>query len=137
LIRVPVEVVKQRAQASSATSFSIFKRTISREGFKGLYRGYLSTVVREVPFSFIQFPIWEFLKKNWSISQRHSIKPWQSTICGAIAGGMAALITTPLDVAKTKIMLAKKGTITSTGNILTVLKLVFKEKGFRGYKQFK
>ncbi len=63
--------------------------------------------------------------------------PWQSTICGAIAGGMAALITTPLDVAKTKIMLAKKGTITSTGNILTVLKLVFKEKGFRGYKQFK
>ena len=27
-----------------------------------MYRGYFSTIAREVPFSFIQYPLWEFLK---------------------------------------------------------------------------
>ena len=33
--------------------------------------------------------------------------PWQASLCGAVAGGFSAAVTTPLDVAKTRIMLAK------------------------------
>ena len=40
-------------------------------------------------------------------SQGGSIEPWQGAVCGAIAGGVSAGLTTPLDVAKTRIMLAK------------------------------
>lgn len=114
------------------SSAYVFKTTLSAEGFKGLYRGYFSTIVREIPFSFIQFPIWEFTKKKWSNHQRMAVKPWQATICGALSGGIAAFITTPLDLAKTRIMLAQKGSIISSGNILTVLKLVYNEKGLIG-----
>ena len=32
------------------------------QGPKGLYRGYMTTVSREIPFSFIQYPLWEYLK---------------------------------------------------------------------------
>lgn len=33
------------------------------EGFRnGLYRGFFSTVMRDLPFSFIELPLWEFLK---------------------------------------------------------------------------
>ena len=37
------------------------------------------------------------------------LEPWEGAVCGAVAGGTAAGITTPLDVAKTRIMLAKVG----------------------------
>nr|XP_047930809.1 S-adenosylmethionine mitochondrial carrier protein isoform X5 [Anser cygnoides] len=50
LIRVPSEVVKQRAQVSpSASTFRILSHTLYHEGIQGLYRGYKSTVLRERP----------------------------------------------------------------------------------------
>ena len=81
ILRVPFEVIKQRSQANRhKTSLLILRETISGEvsrlaasivvshdllfaqGPRGLYRGYFSTIAREVPFSFIQYPLWEFLK---------------------------------------------------------------------------
>ncbi|XP_032987556.1 S-adenosylmethionine mitochondrial carrier protein isoform X2 [Rhinolophus ferrumequinum] len=48
LIRVPSEVVKQRAQVSaSSRTFQIFSNILYQEGIQGLYRGYKSTVLRE------------------------------------------------------------------------------------------
>ncbi|XP_053407738.1 S-adenosylmethionine mitochondrial carrier protein-like [Mercenaria mercenaria] len=134
LIRVPVEVVKQRAQANRyMSSLQVLKNTVAAEGFSGLYRGYISTVIREIPFSFIQFPVWEYLKKTWSEYQKSEVEPWQSSVCGAIAGCTAAGITTPLDVAKTRIMLAEKDSLLSRGSIRYALTVVHKEKGVRGF----
>ncbi|XP_051483118.1 S-adenosylmethionine mitochondrial carrier protein isoform X5 [Apus apus] len=63
LIRVPSEVIKQRAQVSpSSTTLQILSHTLYHEGIQGLYRGYKSTVLREIPFSLVQFPLWESLK---------------------------------------------------------------------------
>ncbi|KAL8212753.1 UNVERIFIED_CONTAM: hypothetical protein K2H54_057562 [Gekko kuhli] len=48
LIRVPSEVVKQRAQVSPTSStLRILSNTVCEEGILGLYRGYKSTVLRE------------------------------------------------------------------------------------------
>ncbi|GIX70597.1 s-adenosylmethionine mitochondrial carrier protein [Caerostris extrusa] len=49
-----------------------------------------------------------------------------------MAGAIAAGITTPLDVAKTRIMLAKKGTVAASGNIIPVMKDIWLEKGLSG-----
>ncbi|XP_037830992.1 S-adenosylmethionine mitochondrial carrier protein isoform X1 [Kryptolebias marmoratus] len=108
LIRVPTEVVKQRTQASpSSSTYNMLLATLKEEGVRGLYRGYCSTVFREIPFSLVQFPLWEYLKTLWSLRQGHTLHSWQSAVCGAFAGAVAAFVTTPLDVAKTRIMLAK------------------------------
>lgn len=133
LIRVPTEVVKQRTQASpSCSTHQVLMATLREEGVRGLYRGYRSTVIREIPFSLVQFPLWEYLKSLWSRRQGHTLYSWQSAVCGAFAGGVAALVTTPLDVAKTRIMLAKAGTATASGNIPLVLYEVWKSKGVTG-----
>ncbi|NWX10042.1 SAMC protein, partial [Caloenas nicobarica] len=133
LIRVPSEVVKQRAQVSSSSStLRILSHTLYHEGIQGLYRGYKSTVLREIPFSLVQFPLWESLKDLWSWKQGHVVDSWQSAVCGAFAGGFAAAVTTPLDVAKTRIMLAKAGSRNASGNVLATLGDIWRTQGLSG-----
>ncbi|KAG7319242.1 hypothetical protein KOW79_017716 [Hemibagrus wyckioides] len=133
LIRVPTEVVKQRVQASpSLHTHHVLLATLREEGVRGLYRGFGSTVLREIPFSLVQFPLWEYLKALWRRRQGERLDSWQAAVCGAVAGGVAAFVTTPLDVAKTRIMLAKAGTSTASGNIPLVLYEVWKCRGVFG-----
>jgi solute carrier family 25 S-adenosylmethionine transporter 26 len=105
-IRVPTENIKQKMQAGMYTNTSECLRGIYRQGrVQGFYRGYSATVMREIPFSFIQFPIYEMLKKRWAQWQGSEVVPLQSAVCGSIGGGISAAITTPLDVVKTRMML--------------------------------
>lgn len=135
---MPVEVVKQRTQATGNSSYVNFRITIGREGIRGLYRGYTTTVSREVPFSLIQFPVWEYTKKliasdaSDASDANQPIEPWKSTVAGAFSGAIAAFFTTPLDVAKTRIMLAKSGTHMSTGNVFYALNHIFQTRGMKG-----
>ncbi|CAH2312975.1 S-adenosylmethionine mitochondrial carrier isoform X2 [Pelobates cultripes] len=85
-----------------------------------------------IPFAFVQFPLWEFLKDLWSWKQGQAVESWQSAVCGAFAGGFAAAVTTPLDVAKTRIMLAKTGSSTASGNVLLALNDIWRTQGVSG-----
>lgn len=117
LIRVPTEVIKSKMQtnaAGSSTLTSTVQLVLSEKGdtrafassiFGGLYRGYGITLMREVPFAFIQFPLYERFKVEWSNIQGYTTSPIQAATCGSISGGIAAAFTTPLDVIKTRLML--------------------------------
>jgi solute carrier family 25 S-adenosylmethionine transporter 26 len=118
-VRVPTEVVKQRAQAlqypsSAAALRGILgqRKTVGLLGvWRELYRGWSITIMREVPFTVIQFPLWEGLK-SWSLARsstnRSQVSAPESAVFGSIAGAIAAGITTPLDVLKTRLMLARE-----------------------------
>ena len=59
--------------------------------------------MREIPFSSIQFPIYEMMKNN--CIQKHDKLTWTDNIInGGTAGGIAAFFTTPCDVVKSKLM---------------------------------
>jgi solute carrier family 25 S-adenosylmethionine transporter 26 len=70
LVRVPTEVLKQRYQANLVQSNSSLWTNIAelrkRDGLAGFYRGYGSTILREIPFSLIQFPLYEWMKVRLS-----------------------------------------------------------------------
>ena len=135
LIRVPVEIAKQRRQAllvkSEVSSLELLYQSYKHEGLRsGVYRGFGTTIMREVPFSFIQFPLWEYLKLQWEPTTGLPLTPVSVAFCGAIAGGFAAGITTPLDVIKTRIMLAEDGT--KNTSITKLAKSIYRERGVKG-----
>ncbi|KAI9631428.1 hypothetical protein KEM48_014403 [Puccinia striiformis f. sp. tritici PST-130] len=116
LVRVPTEVVKQRQQTaaygSGTSSARALQLVIQQGGFKSLYQGFGITISREVPFSLLQFPLYEKLKSQAaarrSLSSSDQLPAHISAVCGSIAGATAAALTTPLDVIKTRIMLTKQ-----------------------------
>jgi solute carrier family 25 S-adenosylmethionine transporter 26 len=121
LVRVPTEVVKAKMQTAQV-SIGLFEtvRLVLQETHGsvlssvtgGLYRGYGMTLMREIPFAAIQFPLYEKAKRVWSDRQGYLVSPWQAATCGSITGGFAAGVTTPLDLVKTRLMLGadKEGT---------------------------
>ena len=113
LIRVPTEVIKTKMQTTSGATLTATFQGVLQETHGsvlsnftgGLYRGYGITLMREIPFAMIQFPLYEAGKSYWSKQQGSPVNPAQAAACGSIAGGFAAGITTPLDVIKTRLML--------------------------------
>ncbi|KAJ2002141.1 S-adenosylmethionine transporter [Coemansia thaxteri] len=134
LIRVPTEVIKQRLQTNHHSSLAAAIRgTYATEGLLGFYRGYLTQVVREIPFTCIQFPIYEYLKLSYAQRQNRPIKSWEAAVCGSVAGGTAAALTTPLDVVKTRVMLSTKGmgAHLEYSGIVSTLSRIAREEGMR------
>ncbi|CAE8614303.1 unnamed protein product [Polarella glacialis] len=148
-LRVPSEVLKQRIQVGQHPSFcSALNRIYVAEGFAGFYVGFHATVMRELPFTMLQMTVFEALKR------RH---PWApetfregaigvgvesltvGTTCGAVAGGLAGALTTPLDLVKTRIMLSERphdGSCRRYSGLVATLWTIFSEEGlaalFRG-----
>lgn len=122
-VRVPTEVVKQRAQAGQhgGSSLSSLRAILGRRAEVGLpgvwrelYRGWGITILREVPFTVIQFPLWEALKsysrgrRTGGGAQQADVSAGESALYGSVSGGVAAAVTTPLDVLKTRVMLSSE-----------------------------
>jgi len=122
IIRVPTEVVKQRTQAlAHHSSLSALKEVLAARNesvFRGLYRGFGITIMREIPFTMIQFPLYEAMKR-WRAKRvgKPKVNAFEAALAGSIAGGIGAGLTTPLDVLKTRIMLAK--TVSPYRKVLT------------------
>ncbi|THV06535.1 mitochondrial carrier [Dendrothele bispora CBS 962.96] len=143
LVRVPTEVIKTRAQTSSygalaQSSWAAAKLVWAHEGISGFYRGFGITVMREIPFTSLQFPLYEFLKYRLALSltpkrQHKQLYAHEAAVCGSIAGGVAAALTTPLDVLKTRVMLDIKNPSTNTSpqniSLLTRLRLIYTTEG--------
>uniref|UniRef100_A0AAF5PRS9 Mitochondrial carrier protein n=1 Tax=Wuchereria bancrofti TaxID=6293 RepID=A0AAF5PRS9_WUCBA len=130
IVRVPTELVKQRAQAKHVHHLGTICRMIyDRSGFIGFYQGFFSTVFREIPFSLIEFPLWELLKQEVARIRRRQCTPLESAACGSVSGSIAAAMTTPFDVVKTRIMLSENS---SHSGIPTTLAKIWTTSGYRG-----
>ncbi|CAK6960177.1 mitochondrial glutamate carrier 1 [Scomber scombrus] len=97
-------------QRPSATSITV--ELLKTRGLAGLYRGAGATLMRDVPFSMIYFPLFANLnalgrEKSGGVQARAPF--WQSFIAGCTAGSVAAVAVTPLDVIKTRLQTLQKG----------------------------
>ncbi|XP_057341637.1 S-adenosylmethionine mitochondrial carrier protein homolog [Microplitis mediator] len=124
LVKVPVEVLKQRRQALLTDTHPAVL------GLRTLYRGYGITLLRDLPFGLFQMPVWDFLKLFWKNKMQRDCTPLEGAIAGAFAGSISAAVTTPFDVIKTRIMLSNISQ--KRVKILDTMKEVYNEKGLKG-----
>jgi solute carrier family 25 iron transporter 28/37 len=74
------------------------KSVYRSEGLTAFYVSYPTTLTMTVPFTAVQFSVYESLKSL--LNPDGSYSPLTHVAAGGIAGGVAAAVTTPLDVAK-------------------------------------
>lgn len=138
LVRVPTEVIKAKMQTQADLTLGKTVRAVYHETtggslvsnvFGGLYRGYAMTLMREIPFAMIQFPLYEKLKVVWGDYQKSPATPVQAALCGSLSGGLAAGLTTPLDVLKTRLMLGTDSRGVAYRNAADVLRRTVAEEG--------
>ncbi|KAI0189235.1 mitochondrial carrier domain-containing protein [Astrocystis sublimbata] len=117
IVYVPSEVLKTRLQLQGRFNNPHFKsgynyrgtvdaaRTIIRtEGFSELFSGFKATLYRDLPFSAFQFMFYEQFQ-SWAQEFKGSrdIGVPLELLTGAAGGGLAGVMTCPLDVVKTRL----------------------------------
>ncbi|KAF8968888.1 hypothetical protein BGZ46_010768 [Entomortierella lignicola] len=134
-VYVPSEVLKTRMQLQGRYNNPSFisgynyknnrhalKMIVKHDGAGALYQGYRATLLRDVPFSALQFAFYEKFKveaKRWEARPDGQMSLPVETACGAVAGGLAGFLTTPLDVMKTLLQtqIKKPSATTSSGAV--------------------
>ncbi|KAK6515599.1 hypothetical protein TWF506_007927 [Arthrobotrys conoides] len=140
-ILTPAEVIKQNAQVVSPTSrngtslsLTVFKRLLKEP--KSLFRGYTALVSRNLPFTALQFPLYEEIRRRAyeykKIAHPSLIQVGVITaISAGSAGSFAAAITTPLDVIKTRMMLLKDDGRRGAPGIFETARMIVRTEGPR------
>jgi solute carrier family 25 S-adenosylmethionine transporter 26 len=121
VLRAPYEVLKTRMQLARHPSlYSALLYSIREEGVLGLFGGgkLISQILRDVPYAVITGVCYEALQGVANKRKRKEEPPvvprtsndekrakiTQDATCGGIAGGISTLLTTPMDVVKTRLM---------------------------------
>lgn len=141
----PLELIKTKMQnygASPALIANDLRRSIQQRGILPiLYKGLVPTLWRDVPFSAVYWTGYEYFRQvysQWSPAPRRPIDHFAlSFAAGATAGSIAAALTTPFDVAKTRQQVSNDlSLLTSTDgsrrSIVRHLRDIWKGEGLRG-----
>lgn len=130
-VLTPAEMVKQRAQTMGDKATGKIVRELlftSRDRVHVLARGYAGLVARNVPVTAIQFVLYEDFKSRYrSYLSKKRLSFLESGLCAGASGSIAAAITTPMDVIKTRIMLGKD----NSGGIVELTRDMVKKEGVR------
>ncbi|XP_078026206.1 solute carrier family 25 member 55a isoform X2 [Epinephelus lanceolatus] len=114
-------------RAVSATQ--IAKELLHTKGIQGLYKGLGATLMRDVPFSVVYFPLFANLNNLGKPSPEESSPFYWAFLSGCAAGSTAAVAVNPCDVVKTRLQSLNKGSSEETysGVVDCVSKIMRKE----------
>ncbi|XP_042364476.1 solute carrier family 25 member 55a isoform X2 [Plectropomus leopardus] len=114
-------------RAVSATQ--IAKELLHTQGIQGLYKGLGATLMRDVPFSIVYFPLFANLNNLGRPSPEESSPFYWAFLSGCAAGSAAAVAVNPCDVVKTRLQSLNKGSSEETydGVVDCVSKIMRKE----------
>lgn len=133
----PPQVIKQRMQVHQSefrSAFTCARKVYTTEGLSAFYISYPTTLTMTVPFTAVQFTVYEQLKLLLNPSNSYS--PLTHILSGGLAGAVGAAVTTPLDVAKTILQTRGSSTdeeIRRVRGMGDAFRVIWKRDGIRGF----
>jgi solute carrier family 25 protein 39/40 len=146
----PLELIRTKIQSEHLKYTQIavsVRQSIKSEGLRSLYRGWVPTILRDVPFSMVYWLCYESMKtyllnrpnlsdsNNGEKKNSDHLSNITTFMCGATAGGVAAGLTCPLDVVKThrQVQLGdEKDASKGSQKTFQIIKSIYRTKGVRG-----
>lgn len=133
-VMTPFDVIKQRLQLDQHRGLvACVRSVVKNEGFKALYLSYPTTLLLNVPFHSIQFPCYEFVQDT--INPKREYSPLKHCLSGALAGGIAAAATTPIDTLKTLLQtrgLLEASEASKIRGSFSAAQFIVSKRGYRG-----
>ncbi|XP_045767730.1 solute carrier family 25 member 40-like isoform X2 [Maniola jurtina] len=139
----PLELIRTKMQSKKLTYSEInlaLRQVLKYEGYRGLFRGLGSTLLRDVPFSGIYWTTFESTKRFFDKPDSEKNSFIFNFFCGSVAGSIAAFVTLPFDVVKThqQIELGEKEIYTDgkshqrASNMKDIARNIYSNHGIRG-----
>ena len=133
----PFDVIKQRMQMHGSQHRTVMQcasTVYKQEGLRAFYVSYPTTLTMTVPFTAVQFSVYEWAKKVLNPSENYS--PLTHVSAGAFSGAVAAAVTNPLDVAKTLLQTRGSSTdaqIRNASGMFEAFKIIHAREGIKGF----
>ncbi|KAI0731162.1 mitochondrial carrier [Earliella scabrosa] len=135
----PFDVIKQRMQVHKSefrSALTCARTVYHTEGLSAFYVSYPTTLTMTVPFTAVQFTVYEQLKTFLNPHGQYS--PATHIVAGGLAGAVAGGVTTPLDVAKT--ILQTRGTshdpeIRHCKGLADAFRIIWQRDGLKGFSR--
>ncbi|KAF6199465.1 hypothetical protein GE061_007491 [Apolygus lucorum] len=134
----PMETIKTKFindQRSANPKFKGFfqgtMQIIKQEGFRGIYKGLLPTIMRQGSNQAIRFFVVESLKNYYKNREgSHKVPKYMTALFGSTAGGISVCCNAPIDVIKTRMqgLEAKK-----YKNSFHCAKMLWVEGGYKAF----
>ncbi|XP_039177861.1 mitochondrial glutamate carrier 1 [Crotalus tigris] len=112
------------------TAIQITRDLLRSKGIAGLYKGLGATLVRDVPFSIVYFPLFANLNKLGQKSPEVKAPFYVSFLSGCAAGSTAAVAVNPCDVIKTRLQSLQRGVNEDTySGIIDCTRKIWRNEG--------
>jgi len=100
-VMTPTDAIKQRMQVHQSVHKSARAciGSMYKEGVGSFYRSFSTQICMNIPQQCLHFALYEQFKRKMNPTGEYNVLA--HLVCGGLAGGAAAFITTPLDVTKT------------------------------------
>jgi len=137
-ILTPMDAVKQRMQLGAREykgMMDCLKTIVAHEGVSALYASYTTTLLMNIPYVAIYFASYESLRKVLKRGSEREFDPIAHCFAGGGAGMLAAALTNPFDVAKTRLQTqGDVGDRKYKGMVNTML-TIWREERVTGYSR--
>jgi len=126
----PVDMIKVRVQIAGAEGgttnpFTVTSNILKNDGFGGFYKGLSAGLTRQVVYTGARLGLYDIFTEKAKSPGEKSLPFWKVTACALSAGGIAAVMGNPADLALIRMQsdsllpVAERRNYTGVGNALS------------------